>query len=69
MGRRLVIDGNAVYEVDEECMREKSQKCENLQGNDDEFSSKYEDLQENYGEQNESRKRTKVQETRGASDR
>lgn len=55
MGRYLVIDGNAVYEVDEECMKEKSQKCENLQ--------------ENYGEQNESRKRTKVQETRGASDR
>lgn len=30
MRRRLVIDGNAVYEVDEECMKERLQKCENL---------------------------------------
>lgn len=30
MGRRLVIDGNAVYEVDEECVKERLQKCENL---------------------------------------
>lgn len=26
MGRRLIIDGNAVYEIDESCMRKKQEK-------------------------------------------
>ncbi len=37
MGRKLIIDGNAVYEIDEECMlkRRVDQKrdCEDKRGN------------------------------------
>ena len=46
MGRRLVIDGNAVYEVDEECMlrkqEEEKRKTEENEGSPEEEAKKRE---------------------------
>lgn len=47
MNRKLIIDGNAIYEIDEDCMlknkvneeKEKKEECENRQNKSKEIQS------------------------------